>query len=109
MGAADGDGIEMDTAGILHEMVRLRDNGETLDAAWSAARTAIDGNDAGIGGDVLGSTFRRVYDADHTRVQDLANGVPPMMAASAQVGEQCAYFYRAADANGRTSMPGAPR
>ncbi len=109
MGAADGDGIEMDTAGILHEMVRLRDNGETLDGAWSAARTGIGGNDAGIGADLLGSTFRRVYDADRTRVQELADGVPPMMAASAQVGEQCAYFYRAADANGQNSMPGAPR
>jgi hypothetical protein len=109
MGAEDGDGIEMDTAGILHEMVRLRDNGETLSTAWSAARTAIDGNDAGIGADLLGSTFRRIYAPDHTRVQELANGVPPMMSASAQIGEQSAYFYRAADANGRNSMPRPPR
>ena len=105
MGAPDGDDIKMDTAGVLHEMVRLRDNGETLDRAWSAARATIDGNDAGIGADLLGSTFRGVYAPDHTRVQDLANGVPPMMSASAQIGEQCAYWYRAADANGHNSMP----
>jgi hypothetical protein len=100
-------GVEMDTAGVLHEMVRLRDNSETLGAAWSAALAAVDGNDAGIGEDLLGSTFRSVYAPDHRRVREQADGVAPAMAASAQVGEQCAYFYRVADMNARDGMPAA--
>jgi hypothetical protein len=105
MGASYDAELEMETAGVLHEMVRLRNGGEALDTAWSAARADVESHDRGIAGDLLGSTFRDVYAPDHDRVLKQADSVPPAIAATAVVGETCAHFYLVADEKARHHMP----
>jgi hypothetical protein len=106
---APGDGIEMNTASVLAQMSTLRYDGEDLDLAWSTVRRQIDADETGVGNDELGTAFWATYEPDSVRLSNEAVRVAQALQASAQIGEQCAWLYRAADANGRGGMPGTPR
>ena len=97
----------MDTDAVVRHMAELAAVADGLGAAWSGTRAQLDGRRPGIANDLLGHVFHRIYDPDETRAREMADRVPPALNGSAQVGEQCAYFYRAADANGRAAMPSA--
>jgi hypothetical protein len=105
MSSPDGGYLEMDTDAVVEHMAALTGIADALAAAWSGTSAEVDGRRPGIGNDFLGHIFHRVYDPDETRARELAGSVPPALRGSAQVGEQCAYLYRAADANGRNGMP----
>lgn len=104
MGAPEDDGLDMDTAGVLHEMATLRSDGEALSTGWSAARTTVDNNLTAMGGDLLGQTFRRIYDMDDPLIRQKADAVVAEFTAEAGVGEVSAYFYRVADMNAKNRI-----
>lgn len=105
MSSPDGGYLAMDTDAVVGQMAALTGISDTLAAAWSGTGAEVDGRRPGIGNDFLGHIFHRVYDPDEARTRESAGRVAPALRGSAQVGEQCAYLYRAADANGRNAMP----
>lgn len=109
MGVQEGDGIEMDTAGVLAQMSSLRFDGQDLDLAWSTVDSEIDADESAIATDELGNTFWTRYETGSVWMRDEAARVAQAMQVSADVGEQCAWFYRVADANARDGMPPGPR
>jgi hypothetical protein len=104
MGQPDGGYLEMDTGAVLQHMTALHGVADTLADVWAATRAEADGLRGGIGTDFLGHFFHRVHDPDEAKASELASSVPPALRGSAQVGEQCAYLYRSADADGRDTM-----
>jgi hypothetical protein len=95
----------MDTDAVITHSGVLKQHGETLEQAWTAAAAGLSTDEAGIAQDVLGITYRSQYDPDSAAVRAQADRVAPALRASAQVAEQCAYLYRAADQYGRNGMP----
>lgn len=95
----------MDTGAVIAQSGVLKQHGDTLEQAWTAAAAALGADEAGIAQDVLGITYRSRYDPDSAVVREQADRVAPALKGSAQVAEQCAYLYRAADQYGRNGMP----
>jgi hypothetical protein len=102
------DGIEMDTGAVIGQTTALTGVADRLAAAWADTSAQVDGHRAGIGADLIGHVFHRVYDSDETQARELADGVAPKLHGSAQVAELSAYLYRAADQNGHNAMPSLP-
>jgi hypothetical protein len=105
MSSPDGGYLDMDTGAVVEQMAALTGVADGVGVAWAGTGAEVDGHRPGIGDDFLGHLFHRVYDPDETRARESADRVAPALRGSAQVGEQCAYLYRAADANGRNGMP----
>lgn len=107
MGAGD---IEMDTDGVVQQSEDLTARSEALRRGWAGAEGQILANEPAVGDDPIGRAFSAAYDTDSVAVRETAGRVPTALTDSAEVGYQCALLYRAADANGASSMPvGAPR
>lgn len=94
----------MDTGAVIAESGALGQHGDTLEQAWTTAAAGLGADEAGIAGDVLGLAYRSRYDPDSAAVREQADRVGLALQASAEVAEQCAYLYRAADQYGRNGM-----
>ncbi|MCT2582906.1 hypothetical protein [Actinophytocola gossypii] len=76
---------------------RLAHNGTALGEAWSASKSAIAGNESGIGADRLADAFRSVYTSDSEAARRGADPVPDLLIADGESARTCADEYRAAD------------
>ena len=61
------------------------------------AKSAIAGNEGGIGGDVLGQAFRGGYLPDSAAVRESADKVPDAITTDASLGNQAVGDYGSTD------------
>jgi hypothetical protein len=98
------DFVQMDTDAVSTLMGLLAEAARELDAGWQGVLSAIAGGEGAIGGDRIGQAIRGAYDAPGAALRDAAGRMPPNLLADADVGEQCAAEYRAADARGQAAL-----
>jgi len=82
---------------VVQAAHRLARNGTALGEAWRASKSAIAGNESGIGTDRLADAFRPGYTAASESARQAADPVPDLLAADGDAGRTCATRYRAAD------------
>jgi len=76
---------------------RLTHNGTALGEAWRASKSAIAGNEGGIGADRLADAFRPGYTSDSAAARTAADPVPDLLVGDGEMARTCADEYRAAD------------
>lgn len=91
------DGIDMAPTETAREMHGLAQHGQQLGTDWQSTKSAIAGNEGGIGGDVLGQAFLGVYLPDSTAVRTAADGVPDSIMTDAALGHHATADYVAGD------------
>lgn len=98
------DSIGMRPAEAAREIHGLGQHGQQLGAAWQSAKSAIAGNEGGIGNDVLGQAFRGVYARDSEAVRQAADQVPPAIITDAGLGRQATNDYTNTDAGAAANL-----
>jgi hypothetical protein len=91
------DNIDMLPTETAREMHGLSQHGQQLGTAWQGTKSAIAGNEGGIGGDILGQAFRGVYLPDSTAVREAADKVPDSIMTDAGLGQHATNDYGATD------------
>lgn len=94
----------LDTAVVEQAVRSLEQQGTQLDGAWRGSEAAITANEAGIGGDVLGQSFRQGYQEASTALRELAQRMPAMMQEDSALGAQAVTEYLAADQRGASAF-----
>lgn len=90
--------IHMEQSATGREMRALSDLGTRLGSAWQSTRSAIEGNEGGIGSDLLGQAFRGGYLPDSTSVREAADLLPDAIMTDAALGNAAVADYGATDA-----------
>lgn len=98
------DSIGMRPAETAREMHTLGQHGQQLETAWQSAKSAIAGNEGGIGNDLLGQAFREVYNRTSEAIRQAADKVPPAIILDADLGHQATNDYTNTDTNAATNM-----
>jgi hypothetical protein len=91
------DGIDMAPTETAREMRGLSQHGQQLGTDWQSTKSAIAGNEGGIGGDLLGQAFRGVYLPDSTAVRTAADQVPDSIMTDAALGHHATADYVSSD------------
>jgi hypothetical protein len=97
-------GINMAPAETSREVRGLSQHGQQLGTDWGSAKSAIAGNEGGIGTDVLGQAFRGVYLPDSTAVRGSADKVPDAIMTDASLGNQAVGDYGATDGGAASDL-----
>lgn len=91
------DNIDMMPTDTAREMQGLSQHGQQLGTDWQGTKSAIAGNEGGIGGDILGQAFRGVYLPDSTVVREAADKVPNSIMTDAALGHHATNDYQTTD------------
>jgi hypothetical protein len=91
------DRIEMAPAETARELHGLAHHGQRLDTDWQSTKSAIAGNEGGIGGDLLGQAFLGVYLSDSAAVRAAADTVPAAIMNDAALGHHATADYVSTD------------
>jgi hypothetical protein len=94
----------MDVAVVEQAVRSLEQQGTQLAGAWRGSEAAITANEAGIGGDVLGQSFRQGYQEASTALRELAQRTPALLQEDSALGAQAVANYLAADQAGASAI-----
>lgn len=89
--------IHMEPGAVASAMKVLSAEGQRLGTEWQGCKSAIAGNEGGIGPDPLGQAFRRSYDAISTTLRERGDQLPASIMDDADIGVRCVGGYCDAD------------